>query len=151
MVVWNDFKNAPKFGEFKSLIESKDEIAKLKIVNDNDIEKIFYSDYYDDEPIRGLCIYEGEKLWFKSIFRDNNYKQTFALIRLSNKQLDEVLMCNCLFEMFVGNHFRYGFAGAYKFNKLSYVFNAIYPRAKLPPIISYNNIVVALYQNISLK
>lgn len=91
------------FGEFKGAFEKyKNAIPKIK---ESDFKVLWMDDYYDGMLV-GMLEYKNTKFRFEIItnYTQNIRPRIFAIIDLSQEQVDEESYWNTLFKKYVGNH-----------------------------------------------
>jgi hypothetical protein len=95
--------NQVTFGQFKITFEKyKNSIPKI---DENAFRVLWMDDYYDGMLV-GMLEFENKKFRYEIIsdFAENTRPRIFAIIELTQNQIDEELYWNDLFKNNVGNH-----------------------------------------------
>ena len=95
--------NQVTFGEFKDAFEKhKDAIPKME---ESDFKVLWMDDYYDGMLV-GMLEYRDRKSRFEIItdYTENIRPRIFAIIELTQEQVNEESYWNNLFKKYVGNH-----------------------------------------------
>jgi hypothetical protein len=91
---------------FRQLKDTFDEYkSSVPKIEDSDFKVLWMDDYYDGMLV-GMLEYENRKFRYEIIsdFTENIRPRVFAIIELTQKQIDEELYWNNLFKKYVGNH-----------------------------------------------
>jgi hypothetical protein len=95
--------NQVTLGQFKDAFE-KHKLSVPKI-EESDLNVLWLDDYYDGMLI-GMLEYKNNKYRFEIItdYIENIQSRIFAIIELTQEQIDEESYWNSLFKKYVGNH-----------------------------------------------
>lgn len=86
----------------------------IAMINDDKIKLLYHSGYWDG-PLSGVCLYQGERLWFNCVHdyhdktEDDKYldMRIYALYRLTVEEWEQEDYWHELFEKHVGTHTSY--------------------------------------------